>query len=184
MKWTEQNIGAHLARVIFNHKCVVVVPNCMWPGAECDILAVTMNLRIIDVEVKISRADFRADAKKQKWFESWSYANDGPWEKHVPRPRPWPRKVWKHYYCLPESIWTPALLESAPPVSGILLIREREDGNHYIRVERMAKPNRDADRLTPEDAIDIARLASLRMWDALDAARQSNEALRARLEAA
>lgn len=182
MKWTENNIAAYIARSVLQRKCLVVVPNCSWPGSECDILGVTMNLRIIDVEVKISRADFRADASKDKWFHSWDWRNDGPYDETKRRRREWPRRVWKHYYCLPADIWTPTLLDAAPPASGILLIIEREhgDGGCYLGVERPAKPCRDAERVTPEDAIDIARLASLRMWDALEAAERSNEALRQR----
>lgn len=185
MKWTETNIAAYIARHILQGKCLVVVPNCMWPGSECDVLGVTMNLRIIDVEVKISRADFRADAKKDKWFHDWNWREDGPYDEAQRRRRQWPRRVWKHYYCLPEEIWTPALLDSAPHASGVLVIRERaeKDGGNYIRCERMARPDRGAERISAEDAIDIARLASLRMWDALDAAQRSNEALRARIAA-
>lgn len=181
MKWTEKNIAAHLARFTFNRKCLVVLPNCLWTGYECDLLAVTRDLRIIDVEVKISRADFRADAAKDKWFHSWNWREDGPYDETKRKAREWPRRVWKHYYCLPEAIWTPALLDSAPPASGILLIREREakHGGSYIRCERMAKPCRDAEKITAADAIDIARLASLRMWDAYDAAENSNKALAA-----
>ena len=64
MIWSEEKIATTLARQIFQRKCLVVVPNCSWTGDECDLLAVTKDLRVIDVEVKISRSDYRADAKK------------------------------------------------------------------------------------------------------------------------
>jgi hypothetical protein len=173
--WTEQTVAAQLARHIFNRKCLVVVPNCMWTGHECDLFAVTQNLRIIDVEIKISRADLKADAAKDKWFHAWDWKIDGPFpeqgQKRNCRPRQWPRKVWKHYYCLPEKVWTPELLDSIQPVSGVLLIREIRHDGFYIRCERRAKPCRDAEKLDAEDAIDIARLAGLRMWDAFDKLR-------------
>ena len=35
-------------------------------------------------------------------------------------------------------------------------------------VKRRAKPNRDADRITEEQCLDIARLANLRMWRAYE----------------
>ena len=171
-KWTERQIAAYLARVTFSHKHLLLVPNCQWPGSECDLLAVTPNLRIIDIEIKVSRSDLRADAKKDKWFHQWDWRIDGPYpqrgEQKKRRPRQWPRRVWKHYYCLPEQIWTDDLLAVIQPVSGVLLIRDDKYDGFHIRVKRMAKPDRTADKIDAEDAIDIARLASLRMWDAFE----------------
>lgn len=171
MKWTENNIAAALARQVFEHKHLVLVPNCSWPGSECDLLVVTRDLRIIDVEVKISRSDFKADAKKEKWWESWRGSFSVPLDQRVREPLEWPRKVWKHYYAMPKSIWKPELIEFLPSKnSGVILLSESETMRSGVRaiVEHRAKPCRDADRISPSDAIDIARLASLRMWDAYD----------------
>jgi hypothetical protein len=167
--WSEKLIAGTMARQVFEHKHLVIVPNCSWPGSECDLLVVTPNLRVIDVEIKISRADLRADAKKDKWFHSWDWRVDGRYDRAKRKPRQWPRRVWKHYYALPRDIWDASLLDSLPsPTSGVLLMYEdKRNGDFRIRVERMAKPDRQAEKITPEDAIDIARLASLRMWDAL-----------------
>ncbi len=179
--WTERRIAAYLARVTFSRKSLLLVPNCSWPGSECDLLVVTSNLRIIDVEIKISRADLRADAKK--WFHRWNAQLDGAWGSYIDgnrRRREWPAKVWKHFYCVPREIWTPDLLNEIAPVSGVLLI-----GKNGIQCERKSKPCRDADKLNAEDAIDIARLASLRMWDAFDAletARADNKRIHAMYE--
>ena len=57
--WNEGLIARAISLQTLQRKCVVLVPNCNWTGHECDVLAVTTDLRIIDVEVKISRADFR-----------------------------------------------------------------------------------------------------------------------------
>lgn len=176
VKWSERSIATFLARFTFDRKHLVIVPNCSWPGSECDLLVVTPNLRVIDVEIKISRADLKADAKKDKWFHAWDWKIDGPYptqgSKWNCRPRQWPRSVWKHYYCLPAEIWKPELLECIAPTSGVLLIYDNPNGSNYkprspfkIICERPAKPCRDAQKICAEDAIDIARLASLRMWD-------------------
>ena len=167
--WSENTIAAGLARQIFSRKHLVVVPNCSWPGSECDLLVVTPNLRVIDVEIKISRADLKADARKDKWYHSWDWRRDGNYDRALRKPRQWPHRVWKHYYALPRHLWDTALLSSLPsPNSGVLLLYpDKHDGGLCIRVERQAKPDRQADKISPEDAIDIARLASLRMWDAL-----------------
>lgn len=191
MKWSETSIGRALALQFFNRKYLCVVPNCNWTGHECDLLAVTENLRIIDVEIKISRADLKADAKKAKW---WRREHIGYWPevttmRYHPRldelvaqsthrrprykstPKDWPSRVWKHYYALPKEIWTPELLDALPNQnSGILLLDQ--DGyprpvGHAMKVTclRRATPDRDAKPISPAAAVDIARLASLRMWD-------------------
>ncbi len=170
MKFTERTIASYLARVVLERKHLLLVPNCQWPGSECDLLGITPNLRVIDIEIKISRADLKVDAKKDKWFHSWDWKIDGPYRPNGTegrRARQWPHRVWKHYYCLPRAIWTPELFEHINPVSGLLLIQDRDDGI-LVKCERRAKPDIKADRITAEDAIDIARLASLRMWDAYE----------------
>ncbi|MGO4398426.1 hypothetical protein [Achromobacter sp. PAB15] len=192
MTWSETSIARALARQTFNRKYLVVVPNCNWTGHECDLLVVTENLRIIDVEIKISRADLIADAKKEKW---WHREYLGQWPsvtelRHSPywndlmvervdrrgryksTPKDWPTKVWKHYYALPKEIWHQDLFAALPSAqSGVLLL----DRSGYprpvgdaMRVDcvRRATPNRDALAISSAAAVDIARLASLRMWDA------------------
>ncbi len=171
MNWSERMIARALARQTFNRQHLVVVPNCTWTGNECDLLVVTENLRIIDVEIKISRADLKADAKKYKWWQT--YTKDPVTGRHKaispPLPRNHPVKVWKHYYAIPKEIWKPDLLECLPsPDSGVILLFEQRNSVTPLAasVERRAKPCRDAHILSPAAAIDIARLASLRMWDA------------------
>lgn len=181
MKWSERSIARALAQQTFNRKYLVVVPNCNWTGHGADILAVTENLRLIDVEIKISRADLKADAKKDKWVKR-TFQGYEPvehlYDKHglVAHKRSravydelrleWPRRVWKHYYAMPEEIWTDDLLVSlGSEASGVLLLADDAHGLR-IRCRRPAKPCRDADTLTPAAAVNIARLASLRMWDA------------------
>jgi hypothetical protein len=183
MKWTEGIIARTVARQTLASKCVVLVDRCVWTGYECDVLAVTRELRIIDIEVKISRADLKADAKKDKWWHRRSFSNFhiGTGRAHGPEApairNDWPTRVWKHYYAMPAEIWKPELLDCLPsPKSGVILMREQRGGGAIAVAEvvRRATPNKDADRITAEDVIDIARLANLRMWDAYqqrDAAR-------------
>lgn len=190
MKWSEHSIARAIALQTLARKCVVLVDNCNWTGYECDVLAVTTDLRIIDVEVKISRADLKADAKKDKWW-SRNFLGYGPREEkrdadglliyaHQPslydnKPRQWPVKVWKHYYALPAEIWKPELLACLPsPASGVLLLRPGQNPDSMpvvVSCERRATPNKDAIRLKPENVIDIARLANLRMWESYHQAR-------------
>lgn len=42
--WSDPVIAAALVRQTFQRKCLVVVPNCMWTGHECDLLCVEPRL--------------------------------------------------------------------------------------------------------------------------------------------
>lgn len=174
--WTEASISRALAYQLTASHSVLVVPNCGWTGHECDLLVVNPDLRITDIEVKISRADLLADPKKDKWYHHrpWSRRN-GPGAREK---REWPDKVWKHYYALPEAIWKPELAEKLPSNSGIILLchdsRMVRSAGVSINVIRKAKPNTDAKPISPADAIDLARLTSLRLWNSLAKPENTN----------
>ena len=167
---TENQIAEALAHGLF-HRRVLVVPNCNWTGHECDLLVVTHDLRIVDVEIKISRHDLKQDAKKDKWWMS------RPWSRrHLPRePRLWPQKVWKHYYAVQKDVWHANLLPTLPIASGVILVAPDGRCNAGVSIDiiRKAKPNKDAQPICPADAVDLARLASLRMWAALNKKREA-----------
>jgi hypothetical protein len=183
--WSERLIARAIALQTFKRRYLMAVPNCSWTGHECDLLVVTENLRIIDVEVKISRSDLKADAKKEKWWhrEFKGYSEpvdtvcDGHWLSRTRSPiydttaREWPPKVWKHYYALPKEIWKPELVEFLPSKSSGILILDRDGyprpSGEQMRIycERRATPNKEAKPISAAAAVDIARLASLRMWE-------------------
>lgn len=178
--WNAAEIAAAVLRQVFQRRCLLVVPNCSWTGHECDLLGVDGSLRIIDVEIKISRADLRADAGKDKWWRRgisvYAGVDNRGLSRYVRPPdvkRCWPPRVWKHYYCMPADIWRPELLQVLPsPKCGVITVRRQAGWNGLpsvvaCRVERRATPDRDAKPISAVDAIDIARLAGLRMWDAL-----------------
>lgn len=172
MAWSEGKIARAVALQTLAKKCVVLVDRCNWTGHECDVLAVTTDLRIIDVEVKISRADFKADARKDKWWHRPGWI----WNQPQPAPvhRDWPPRVWKHYVAMPRELWDDSLFEFMPsPKSGLLLVSEQRSSMTPVAVHcfRRATPNKDASRLTPAQAVDVARLANLRMWDAYTSPR-------------
>lgn len=167
--WSERIIANAIARQTLASKCVVLVDNCAWTGHECDVLAVTRDLRIIDVEAKISRADLKADAGKDKWWlRNGGLSSWRPGERPPAVAREWPPKVWKHYYAMPADIWEDKLLAAMPSkASGVLLLSADKTGARVsVECRRRATPCPTATRLTPESVIDIARLANLRMWDA------------------
>lgn len=176
--WTESSIARAISLQTLARRCVVLVDNCNWTGHECDVLAVTTDLRIIDVEVKISRSDLKADAKKDKWWHrlTWQEKDAAGLAKGSPEwwtaghRKEHPPKVWKHYYACPADVWKPELLDCLPSAaSGVLLLREPShwrEPSPVVTCVRRATPSKDATRLTPPQVMDIARLANLRMWEA------------------
>ena len=165
MKWTERKIGRVLARNTFRAD-LCVLPNCTWTGDEIDLLVVTPNLRVIDVEIKISRADLKKDREKIKWWRTGTG---------------WPRKVWKHYYAMPAELWHDDLKVHINTHSGVLLLHNENPHRLYVKnrgevsCAKRARPNRDAETLTAAHVVQVARLASLRMWDAYLAAEKAND---------
>lgn len=165
---TERKIAAALIETPKLGRSLLVIPNCGWTGHEADLLVIEPGLRIIDVEIKISRADLKADYKKDKWWvkRPWSRR---PAKAPAGAPRIWPQRVWKHYYVCPLNIWDESLLGAIPPASGVLLMSEdsRYRSGQRVDLIRRARPNPEARAISPTDAIDLARLANLRMWAAL-----------------
>lgn len=164
IKWSEGKIGRLLARQLFKSD-LCILPNITWTGDEIDLLVVTRNLRLIDIEIKISRADLKADKNKSKWWREFRHKYDPlthSWTCPDRVPQEYPTKVWKHYYAMPESIWRDDLRDHIQPISGVLVITDKGK----VKCVKKSKPNRCADQISSEQVIALARLASLRMWDA------------------
>lgn len=188
-EWSEKTIAAALCTQLLDRKCVVLVPNCKWTGHECDVLAVTVDLRIIDIEVKISRSDLKADLGKDKWWKRSPSVWDTELKKYrnlsPDTRREWPPKVWKHYYAMPADLWVPELAADLPQTSGVLLLKQ---GRGWpmppvtVHAQRRAKPSAQAGKLQPREVMDIARLASRRMWSAYSELEQERRNFAAKLQ--
>lgn len=75
--------------------------------------------------------------------------------------------VWKHYFVIAAPIWRDDLLDLCQPKSGVVTIElDGHGGLVNLDVKRRPAANRADTPLGPEVVVDIARLASLRMWDA------------------
>lgn len=167
MKWTEREIGRCLYASVFARKNFICVPNCYLPGNECDLLVVRPDLRMIDVEIKISRSDLKADMGKEKWLKPWDFEVHG-WRKHPASMRErvdHPPNIWKHYYAVPYGVWGDSMIEHIPPASGVMTI---DDGysSPRINVVRKPKPNKEAQPISQDDVIKLMKSMHARMWDA------------------
>lgn len=166
--YNERDIARYLAMYVYKNKSIIVLPNTYFTGNECDILVVHSNLKLIDIEIKVSRADFKADINKDKWWMSGDLIPDelNPNRKiREKKLREWPRKTWKHYYCMPHEIWKESLEEFLPSSrSGIMLIKKDRVTGFKITILKNAKPNPKAKIIEIEDVFNIARLSGIRMW--------------------
>jgi hypothetical protein len=164
---------------------LVVVDRCTWPGAECDLLVVTNRCQVIDVEIKISRADLKADREKSKWYRQpdylWREDHGPPMPKNMPLD--WPKNVWKHYYAVPASLWRPEFVNLIKHASGVITVdvaraeaseRRREaqalkpPSQWFHKVVRRAKPNPNYAPLEAGELRKVAHLTSFRLWRCYD----------------
>lgn len=103
---------------------------------------------------------------------------DASWhDVKLRQPVDYPKHVWKHYYAMPEGVWRAEMIDHVQPVSGVLVVHDSRGRHGDVECLRRAKPNRYAKPLDAEAIRDLARLASLRMWDAyrdLDRARDDH----------
>ena len=168
MKWSEASVGHAVMHQIMD-RAAIVIPNCSYTGYEADLLVVTRDMRIIDVEIKISRSDLKADMKKDKWWDRGWGGITKRWNATRPEPtlRTHPPKVWKHYYVMPAKVWDAKLFSDIPEASGVIVVSGHDKINAKVlmRVVRAAKPDRKAERITPSEALNLGRLCNLRMWD-------------------
>lgn len=172
MKWTEREMAKAIHSHVFRGRHLVVVPNCNWTGFEADLLVVRRDLRLVDIEIKVTRQDLKADAGKDKWldidYSGWNIPMARRREL-APR-RTHPVKIWKHYYCIPKELWTDGIEDCINPASGVLFIKGHPHAPErpLITVKRHARPCRDAKPIDADGLCHIAILSSNRMWDAFD----------------
>lgn len=151
-KWTEREVQHALAFDMFS--TCLCIPNCIWTGYECDLLVVTPKLKLIEVEVKLTKDDLRNDAKKAKWHKGYTSCE-------------YPLKIWKHFYAFPVDVWNVEWLTHVRPASGVLIVN-RWGKNGFTKSVRRAKADpTGAYTCTAPDVVSLSRLASLRMWTAL-----------------
>ena len=170
MAWSAKTVGHAVLHHIMD-KAAIVVPNCNYTGYEADLLVVPSNRKFVDVEIKIDRSDLKADMKKDKWWVR-------SWRKEEVR-REFAPDIWKHYFVMPAKVWDDKLLGDIPATSGVITIDSYPHTGSKVRakVVKVAKPNRAAKTVTPEECFALGRLCNLRMWDRFMAIQQGERRL-------
>lgn len=113
---------------------------------ECDMLIVTKNRYLTEVEIKISLSDLKADFKKEHQHKDENIKN--------------------FYYAFPEEMKEKAL-ELIPKDCGILIAVKKECGIPYRKIECYRKPkiNKEAKPINDIVLSRIYRLGYLRYWN-------------------
>lgn len=113
---------------------------------ECDMLIVTKNRYLTEVEIKISLSDLKADFKKEHQHKDENIKN--------------------FYYAFPEEMKEKAI-GLIPKEAGILIAIKKEDGIQYREIECYRKPkiNKGAKPINDKVLSMIYRLGYLRYWN-------------------
>ena len=139
---TERDVQNNLVRGRWPYMQFLSVPNTNgFLRYEADLLIVSAAGYLTEVEIKVTRADLRADVKKGHGHRS--------------------KLVKSLWFAGPESL-TAAFLEFAPERAGVLVIREGE--RWASTVVRQPKRNAHASALTMKHQYNLARLGALRYW--------------------
>lgn len=147
---TECDIQAELGCYYGVEKGQIVVPNVLLGPYEADFITITKSDYLIEVEIKISISDFRADFKKKHY-------HDCP-------------EVNALYYALPTELYKKhreEVIKSCGEVgAGIIIIGEGkfDSGDSYTYFDGIAKKPklRKAERLTGWEMLKFARLGCFR----------------------
>jgi|CXWL01.1.fsa_nt_gi hypothetical protein len=128
----------------FGLRTSIIVPNVSWGLGlhECDVLVVRPSGYAIEVEIKVSRSDLLADAKKTHGHRS--------------------EKISELWFAVPEKLHS--CVNDIPDHAGMLLYT----GNPrcWFDIAKEAKRNKNARRLTDAEKMKVAHLGCMR-WPGL-----------------
>ena len=132
----------------FDYRRNLIVPNISWGLGihECDLFILSQSGYATEVEIKISKSDLKADAKK--------------WHNHESN------LIKKLYFAIPEKL--AEHIQYIPERAGVIVLKRYKDTKttDYLlcSILRKPKPNKHARKLTDEERYKVARLGALRIW--------------------
>jgi hypothetical protein len=130
-----------------------VIPNAYWGiglSWEADLIIVSARRFLTEVEVKVSRADFIADAAKDKHRLTDS------------------RRIKSFYYAMPAEVWESSKDVWRAPGAGVITVAEDTAkyklGFDVVKFEIPAHQRRDAEPMADHHFAKLGNLMSLRYW--------------------
>ncbi len=137
----------------FRYWVNVIVPRVYWGRTEyheCDLLMVSAAGYLTEIEIKVSKADLKRDAKKPHRHRS--------------------NEIKRLFFALPEYLESDDCIDLVPERAGIILVRPmamdsiRAGWSPYCREIRPAQRNKVAGKIDDATRYKIARLGTLRAW--------------------
>ena len=137
----------------FNYRVNLIVPNIHWGMSnlhECDLFVLSQAGYATEVEIKISMADLRADAKK--------------WHGHRST------RIKRLYFALPLALgdkYPAKIRELVPERAGILFVREADtdDWRQPKVIKSREAVKQKTSRFTESERYKVARLGAIRIWN-------------------
>lgn len=168
---SEQEIIKHLARN-WDHRqrYEVMIPNCyITADNEADFFGIRKSGFCDEFEIKITRSDFKADAKKRVWYRQGTHEDFNWKEKGLDFP---PYTKPKHealvegllppnyfWYVMPRDLCS---VEEIPEHAGLIYVNDDRRSNlSVIKAPKRLHKN----KLSIEDRYRHARKAQYRYWD-------------------
>lgn len=133
----------------FDFRQKIIVPNISWGLNihECDLLIISKSGYATEVEIKISKQDLIADAKKRHHHQS--------------------DKIKFLYFALPEKL--ESFINYIPKQAGIIIVEEKEiwriDGYRKgVKILRKPQCNKTCRQLSDIEIAKVLRLGTMRIW--------------------
>ena len=161
-EFTEESIAKYINSKLYKDMHITMLNNTYWPGHESDMLVITRDMKAIEIEIKISKQDFKADRLKKKWSGFTVHKHSKSKVKN---------KIWKHYFCMPSHLYSKDILEFLPnPNCGVILLKMHKCGTITHHFVKNAKAFKNCSLLSKRDVYNVARLVNLRYWNKLEVA--------------
>lgn len=133
----------------------IIVPNISWGllNHEADLVVMRSTGVLIEIEIKVSVADFKKDFKKQHGHKDYG------------------GRITEFYYAIPFNLLEKCL-PLIPEEAGIIVVQEYEYSDNkksvYAKIEKPAHRIKNSRKLTDKEQYQLARLGCLRIFPLKD----------------
>jgi hypothetical protein len=146
-KITTPEMELSIVNTLFNIRKNIIVPNVSWGmfNHECDLLVLSEKHFATEIEIKVSKADLKADFKK--------------WHNHRDK------RIKYLYYAIP--YYMENCIDLIPDYAGVIIVQEDRNhaGYHVAEYLRKAVANTACHSpMSDKDVMQLTRLGCLRIW--------------------
>ena len=134
----------------------IAVPNYYLDRYECDVLRISKNGVMTEYEIKVSRSDFKNDAKKG--WESWRGEKRNKHQDLIDG-----KRVNKFYFVVPEGMVNPS---EVPPQFGLIYAIESSNWRrrkYDFQVVKKAKTLK-KEQCSPDQFANVARNLAIKLF--------------------